>query len=189
MSSEKLSDNEKNEAIGSITGSENVSLIYEKLNRKFVNVNVPRRLNEVKSLEALLRELEDVDVENKDDQIKEVERRIAASKNDYIDGVLVPLTNMELLTVQGIVTEAHKHGVEAKLDLDIRLFMLAKAEQCATVYYSLRRVDDRSKFYFVNQEEVVLADEETLRHIAQLYKDSYVLTDDERKKLYGAPRS
>jgi hypothetical protein len=178
---EDLTEREKQSALKTAETVGSTATAVGKLRLTHLDVDVPRHISKIQTLETVLEELKASDAPNKAEQITEVERRLEDFTKDRIVATLVPLSAMDLLVVQGWISEASRRGLEVSFDLDVRLFMLAKSEQCGTIYLALRQQSNRKARYFENQEDVVLLDDQTLMRLSRLYRDAFVLTDDERK--------
>ena len=182
-------ETEKQEAVAIATKVDPTSTAMEKLNRKSVDVTVPVNLSMVEMLKSTLVDLRESKSENKESLIKEAEQQISALEKDSIVGALVPLKSSDMLVVHGFITEVGLKVKEHGVDLDVQLFLLSKAERCGVVYLALRERDNHGVRYFKSQEDVAMVDDQTMRHLARIYAESFVLTEEERKNLYGAPRS
>lgn len=185
-----VTEHDKQAAVDAISAQHWLATAQEKLARKSVEVEVSNNLTLIQTLEEGLAELQAAaDSEEKPAQIADAEQQLATLRQDRIVATLVPLKALELLLVQGFVTEASLKAREMGFELDVQLFLMAKAERCATIYLALRRRDNPAERYFKSQEDVALLDDRTLRELARHYGESFVLTEDERKNLYGAPRT
>ena len=182
-------ETEKQEAVAIVTKVDPIARAMEKLNRKSVDVTVPVNLSMVEMLKSTIESLRESKSENKESSIKEAEQQIAALEKDSIVGTLVPLKSADMLVVHGFVTEVGLKVKEHGIDLDVQLFLLSKAERCGIAYLALRERDNHGVRYFKSQEDVAMIDDQTTRHLARIYSESFVLTEEERKNLYGAPRS
>jgi len=157
---------------------------YEKLTRKEYALKVPRNESLVYAINKALTVLKKSEKTDKlDAEIKKAEQQLHEAENNLIEATLVPLSAMDLIVIQSYVAEASLRAEEASFDDDVRLFMLLKAEQCATIYLAVRRSDDLKTRYFTKQETVVLLDEMTLRSIALQYRKAFVIEDGARKNL------
>jgi hypothetical protein len=187
----ELTEVQKREAVASVSRNEIINRALEKLNRKLALVDVPRNLNMIESIEMMIatKKASSDQTEETKNALLEAEQQVASLKQDRIRGVLLPLKTSDLLIVQGVVAETSIKARDMELDLDVQLFLMAKAERCATAYVALRKQDRQSERYFQTQEEVALLDDRVLLEIARVYSDSFVLTEEERKNSYGAPRS
>ncbi len=154
----------------------------EKLSRKESVLKVPRNESLVYAIKKALDSLQKS--KNKDklaDQIKKAEQKLSEAENNLIEATLVPLSAVDMILVQSHVAEASLRAEEASFDDNVRLFMLLKAEQCATVYLTVRKSDDLKTRYFAKQEDVVSVDEMTLRDIILKYREAFVVEDIARK--------
>ena len=155
---------------------------YEKLTRKDYAIKVPRSESLVYAIKKAIDALKNSEKTDKlSDEIKKAEQKLHEAENNLIEATLVPLSAMDLIVIQSYVAEASLRAEEASFDDDVRLFMLLKAEQCATVYFAVRRSDDLKARYFTKQESVVLLDEMTLRSIILAYRKAFVIEDSARK--------
>jgi len=87
---------------------------YEKLARKKYDIQVPRDEGLIYVLKRTLTELQKS--ENKDEvdsEIKKAEQRLIEAENDVIKATFVPLSAMDMLTVQSYVAEAAIRAEEA----------------------------------------------------------------------------
>lgn len=174
--------NEK--ATAQLEQEKQVAESYEKLTRKEYALKVPRNESLVYAIKKALATIKASGKTDKlTDEIKKAEQQLHEAENNLIEATLVPLNTMDLLVIQSYVAEASLRAEEASFDDDVRLFMLLKAEQCATVYLSVRRSDNLKARYFTKQESVVLLDEMTLRSIVLKYREAFVIEDGARKNL------
>lgn len=159
-----------------------VAEAYEKLSRRQHSITVNRNEGLVQALRRTIDKINGSEKKNElAEEIKKAEQQLREAESHVINAVLVPLSAMDLLMIQSYVAEAIIRAEEASFDGDVRLFMIVKAEQCATVYLALRRTDNPNKRYFDTQEEVALLDEVTLRSIIEQYHEAFSLKDSERK--------
>jgi len=181
----KLTDGDKEKIVKAVETQGAAAQAYEKLNRKVASLKVPERMALIKDLQSMLKTIEGSKTpkDNKSKQLADINRELETANSKNIVAVLVPLTAMEMLSVQGFVAEASTRGLQSEFDLDVRLFMIVKAEHCAIVHLATRQKDNPSKRYFRNMDEVVMLDDETLHEIARQYKDAFVLSEEERKNL------
>ena len=182
---------DKKEVLEIVSKQEIVVRAYKKLNCKSVDVEVPVNVSAIQMIESALAELKKSpsDLPEYKKQVAQAEQQLENLKSDGVKGTLVSLKAMDLLFIQGWVTEASLLGRDRGLDFDVQLFIMSKAEKCATIYLALRRRENSNERYFKSQEDVVLLDDKTLNEIAKIYADNFVLTEEERKNLYGAPHS
>ncbi len=154
----------------------------EKLKRKTYDLKVPKNES---LIYAITKALEVIKKGSKKDnskaEIQKVEQKLSEAQNDLIEATLVPLSAMDLIVIQAHVAEASLRAEEASFDDNVRLFMLLKAEQCATVYLTMRKSNDLKTRYFAKQEDVVQLDEMTLRSIVLKYREGFVLGERARK--------
>ena len=184
MSEKATTERDKVEALRRAGDKGNLAKAYEKINRKEYPIEVPRSMNLIETLKKTIKLLKGSEKAKEiSEQIQKAEQQLNKAENDLIKATLVPLSAMDLLLVQSYVAEASIKGEEASFDPDVRLFMLVKSEQCATVWLSLRSTEDKHQRYFIKQEDIVLLDELTLRTIVVKYKEAFVLEDEERKNL------
>lgn len=172
---------EKRDVVETVTREALIVKAQEKLNRKSLDVSVCRSLMAVDEIEKYLAvaKLEKVTSE----VITEAEQKLEALKKELIDATFVPLRTPEILAVQGVVTETALMGKSMGFDFDVQLFIMSKAERAATIYLGLRKRTNPSERYFRTQEEVTLLDDRTLRELARLYNENFILTEEERKNL------
>jgi len=155
---------------------------YEKLTRKEYALKVPRNESLIYAIKKALATIKASEKTDKlADEIKKAEQKLHEAENNLIEATLVPLSAMDLILIQSYIAEASLRAEEASFDDDVRLFMLLKAEQCATVYLSVRRSNDLKTRYFTKQESVVLLDEMTIRSIVLAYRKAFVIEDGARK--------
>lgn len=187
----EITEKDKQEVLQAVSKQEVLTRAYKKLNCKSVDVDMPVNAAALQMLESALAELKKSpsDLPEYKAQVAQAEQQIEVLKADRIRGTLVPLKAMDLLFIQGWVTESSLLGRDRGLDFDVQLFIMAKAEKCATVYLALRKRESTIERYFKSQEDVVLLDEKTLSEIVKIYADNFILTEEERKNLYGAPHS
>ncbi|KKM20973.1 hypothetical protein LCGC14_1640100 [marine sediment metagenome] len=153
-----------------------------KLTRKTYAIKVPRNESLIYALKKALESLNNSAKKDKlTDQIKKAEQKLSEAEANLIEATLVPLSAMDLILIQSHVAEASIRAEAAAFDPDVRLFMLVKAEQCATVHLSVRKSNDLKTRYFAKQEDVVLLDEMTLRSIVLKYREAFVVEDRARK--------
>ncbi len=153
-----------------------------KLTRKTYEIKVPRNESLIYALKKALDSLNNSAKKDKlTDQIKKAKQKLSEAEADLIEATLVPLSAMDLILIQSHVAEASIRAEAASFDDDVRLFMLLKAEQCATVYLSVRKSNALKTRYFAKQEDVVLLDEMTLRSIVLKYREAFVVEDRARK--------
>ena len=182
MQEKATTEKDKVEVLRQAGDQGDLAKAYEKLNRKEYPIEIPRNMNLIQTLKKTIKLLKGSEkAKEVSENIKKAEQQLNKAENDLVKGTLVPLSAMDLLLVQSWVAEASIKGEEAAFDPDVRLFMLVKSEQCATVWLSLRSTEDTRQRYFVKQEDVVLLDELTLRTIVLKYKEAFILEDDERK--------
>ena len=173
---------EKATAQDDLKQEKQLSESYEKLTRKEYALKIPRNESLVYAIKKALDVLKDSKKTDKlADEIKKAEQRLHEAENNLIEAMLVPLSAMDLIVIQSYVAEASLRAEEASFDDNVRLFMLLKAEQCATIYLSVRRSDNLKVRYFDKQENVVLLDEMTLRSIVLKYREAFVIEDSARK--------
>jgi len=154
---------------------------YLKLNRKNLDIDVPKYLGTVRQLEGYLAEAEKQGYSA--EEVDKIEQKLKEIKKEQIVASFVSLSAQDLIHIQAFVAEAIKRSGESDFDTEVRLFMMLRAEQCATIWLALRKREDHSKRYFGRMEDTVLSDDETLRELAKLYKENFVLTEEERKNL------
>ena len=181
----KLTDVDKEKIVKEVEKQGVAAQAYEKLNRKVASLKVPERMALIKDLQSMLKTIKESKTpkDNKSKQLAQINRELETANSKNIEAVLVPLTAMEMLSVQGFVAEASTRGLQSEFDLDVRLFMIVKAEHCAIVQLATRKKDSPSEKYFRNMDEVVMLDDETLHEIARQYKEAFVLSEEERKNL------
>jgi hypothetical protein len=185
-----VTEHDKQAAVDAVSAQHLLARAQEKLARKSVDVEVSNNLTLIQTLEAGLAELQAAaDSAEKPAQMADAGQQLETLRQDRITATLVPLKALELLLVQGFVTEASLKAREMGFELDVQLFLMAKAERCGTIYLALRSRNNPAERYFKNQEDVALLDDRTLRELARRYGEHFVLTEDERKNLYGAPRT
>lgn len=189
----QLTTQDKRDVVESVSKDELLVKAQQKLGCKSLDVEVPANLTLIETMEGSLNAVKTaataVDPEQYKQQIVESEQQIATLKTDAIKATFVPLKAMELLLVQGWVTEAALKGQEMGFELDVQIFLMSKAERCALVYLALRDRNNQSQRYFKSQEDVTLLDDRALRELSHLYTEAFVLTEEERKNLYGVQRS
>lgn len=177
-----IMSDEKATAQDDLKQEKQLSESYEKLTRKEYALKIPRNESLVYAIKKALDVLKDSKKTDKlADEIKKAEQRLHEAENNLIEAMLVPLSAMDLIVIQSYVAEASLRAEEASFDDNVRLFMLLKAEQCATIYLSVRRSDNLKVRYFDKQENVVLLDEMTLRSIVLKYREAFVIEDSARK--------
>lgn len=181
----KLTDGDKEKIVNEVGKQGEAAQSYGKLNRKVAPLKVPERMALIKDLQSMLKTIEDSKTpkDDKSKQLAEINRELETANSKVIEAVLVPLTAMEMLSVQGFVAEASTSGLRSEFDLDVRLFMIVKAEHCAIVHLATRQKDSPSKRYFTNMDAVVMLDDETLHEIARQYREAFILSEEERKNL------
>jgi len=167
-------------AVESVIKNHVVSKAYEKLAKKYVDVEIPKELSLLETLEAFLQSLREESPQNPE-KIAEAERQIETTKKTTISGTLVPLKTSDMFVVQGVIAETAMRGREMGFEMDVQLFVMAKAERCATLFLALRQKNNAGERYFKTQEEVLLVDDRVLVELAKAYRDNFVLTDEERK--------
>lgn len=161
----------------------------EKLSRKSLEVEVPKHLTLIRTVEAALAEARKSQTQDQQVRLQQAERELETLRQGRITGTFVPLKAGDILLLQGFVADMALKGKELGFELAVQLFLMSKAESCGTVYLALRQRGNLSQRYFASQEEVALLDHETLRELVRLYAEAFVLTEEERKNLSGAPRS
>lgn len=178
-----MTDGDKEKIVKEVEKQGAAAQAYEKLNRKSATLKVPTRMALIKDLQSMLKTVEGATTpeDDKSKQLVEINRELEKANSNSIEAVLVPLTAMEMLSVQGFVAEASTRGLQSEFDLDVRLFMIVKAEHCAIVHLATRKTDNPSERYFRDINDVVMLDDETLHEIARQYKEAFVLTEEERK--------
>lgn len=182
MADEKLNVSET-ELLNILEKQGEVVATYKKLNSKEVDVEVPKRLSEIRELEAALKIVNESQLseDKKNEERTKVEQQLVDARSDTLRVKLVPLSAMEKIMVQGYVAEAAAESRNVSFELDVRLFMLMKAEHCSLLYYATRKFENPGERYFEKIEDVPDLDDMVMRQLAQIYKESFVLTSDERK--------
>lgn len=170
---------EKKATVEAVSKEALVVKAYEKLNRKSLEVEVPVNLSLVQELTRFVEEARKTDASP--ETLAEAEQKVNDLRKDTIVATLVPLKAVEILMVQGFVTETALLVRQQGFDFDVQLFTMAKAERAATVYLALRKRGALAERYFKTQEEVTLVDEGTLKELSRLYGENFVLTPEERK--------
>lgn len=170
---------EKQGAVEAVSKQAIAVKAYEKLNRKSIDVEVPRNLSLIAEVEKYLEEAKKTS--SSSDVVSDAERQLDELRKDVVSATLVPLRAVDILMVQGFVTETALQCRSQGFDFDVQLFTMSKAERAATIYLALRRRANTSERYFKSQEEVTILDDATLRELAKIYAESYVLTPEERK--------
>lgn len=174
-----MDTHEKAEAVEAVSKEAIALKAYEKLSRKALDVDVPRSLSVMNDVLHLIDEAKKSSATP--EAIAEAEQKVVELRQDMISATLVPLKAVEIIMVQGFVTETALLGRAQGFDFDIQLFTMAKAERASTIYIALRKRGNPTERYFKTQEEVTLLDEATLRELASQYAQNFVLTPDERK--------
>ena len=175
---DKIKDAEK--TLKDVKHQGEVADSHSKLNLTHIDVEVPRRMRAIQDLEELLKLIKKGS-ENSEKDIKRVEQELEQERNDTIKASLLPLRVNQILAIQGFVKDADITAAESRLTLDVRLFMCLKAEQCSMIWFTMRRRANRLERYFKNQEDVALMDEGTLNELSRIYKETFVLSSEERK--------
>ncbi len=175
-----MENTEAQDIVESVAKNSVVTKAYEKLNRKCVDMDVPRQLTLLETIESVLISLK-ADSPDKTNQIAEAEQQIESLRKDSIIGTLVPLKTTDMFLVQGLIAETAMKGKEMGFEMDVQLFIMTKAERCGTIYLSLRKRNNIEERYFKNQEEVLEVDDRVMQEIVKVYRDNFMLTEVERK--------
>jgi hypothetical protein len=150
-----------------------------KLARKFLDIEVCNNKTAIEGLENVVIKLKERG--DSADQIKLAEQKIEELKKDTISAALVPLSPSDELMVQGFVRETVLQSQKMGFDDDVQLFVMYKAQLSALAFLATRQRGKHKESYFRAQTDVTRLDEQTLLALTQLYTDSFVLTEDERK--------
>ena len=177
-----MNDVEKQAAVDSAVKDALVVKAHEKLHRKSFDVVVLKNLTALEQLEQVLTELHKQEQPNTE-RIAQVEQQLDTLRKDAISATLVPLKTSDILMVRGLVSEVALEARKANYELDVQLFLMIRAEQCGTIYRALRQKSKTEMRYFENETEVTMLDDRVLAELATLYRDAFVLTDEERKNL------
>ena len=175
-----MTDEEKAATVATVSAEALAVKAHEKLSRKSLDVDIIRNLSLYEEIAKMVEAVKK-SPESNTEAITQAEQQLESLKKDTISATLVPLRAMDILLVQGWVTEAAIQGKAMGFDFDVQLFVMSKAERAATAYLALRKRSNPAERYFATQDEVALLDDRTLREIAKLYSESFVLTEEERK--------
>jgi len=157
---------------------------YKKLQLTHVDIEVPEVKSALSVSEESIKLIDQLEMskEEKDKAKKDLKEKVAELLDRKIIATLVPLSVHDIIMVRGYVAEAAKRAAAANFDEDVSMFMVAEAELCATIFYALRKRDSRKEHYFDAAEDVATLDQETKEEIGLLYRENFILTEDERKK-------
>ena len=182
---DKTKEQEKEKTLENVERQGEIADSQLKLNRTHIDVEMPRRMRAIRELEELLTIFKKGSEKDKnpEKEVTRVEQELEKERNDTIKATLVPLKVSEILAIQGFVRDADITASESRLALDVRLFMCLKAEQCAMIWFTMRKRANHYDRYFRNQEDVALMDELTLIELSKIYKNTFVLSEESRKNL------
>ena len=120
--------------------------------------------------------------------VADAEAKIKLLSDQEIHGYLTPLRYREIQMIKLGIAEAQLETRKANMELDVQILAAVLEQRCMTVYYSLKKLDEKSR-YFGTPEDVAALPDDVVEELFTLYIKHIGLTPEERKNLPGAHSS
>ena len=181
-----LSKSEKTEAVEAVASEGDIAKTLVKLLNGEAEVQVYKYKNLVndmrKQMESLEVALKDVkDSENYAEAIARTKEELEKAEKELVHGNLTPITYREIQLVKMGIAEAQLEAKKMGFDLDVQLFASIREQRALTVFFTLKKLDDKKTRYFSKLEEVAVIPDECIDELFDLYMKHIGLTQVERK--------